>query len=875
MSTPLRADWRASAAALALGTAAVAAALVFAPSVPDQDALYRFGKPGHDDNPTARVDWEIRRLADPATGVIPDGIRERELAFAQILPARRTGDGATWALRGPANLGGRTRALGVDVADPDVLVAGGVSGGMWRSADAGASWTKTSGPLQLQSVTALAQDTRPGRTETWYYGTGEYRGNSAEDPGSPYRGDGLFKSTDNGQSWVPLDATVSGTPQTADPFDYIFELAIDPTNPSQDELYAATWLGIYRSQDGGASWTQTLPASAGATGVAVAGDGRVYAAVDASAAYWRSDDGIAWTDITPADLAGNQNRTVIAVAPSDPDVVYFYGDHAPAYFQPNGQFYRYDAAADMMENRSAAFMASTGGVEHYIQYCIGLEVHPTMPDVVYVAGVDLYRSDDAFATASPAAFLSNGHADNHTFVFDGGTPLQLYVGSDGGVHRTQALFSAGNPGWQERTTGYTTSQFYHLALDPYVAGERLLGGTQDNGSWLARSADPDDWVKLQGGDGAYSAFTATPFQYIVSYQNGDMIRRTYNASGSQIASIDVSAPTSGFQFIHPFSIDPAERRAFYTFTGNDVWRNPDITSANPVSGWSELSNVTGGNISTVTAAAVPANRLWVGTQTGRVYRIDDALSDEPLVLRLDPETFPNGYVNQITAHPTNPDEAIVSFSNYSVVSLWRTVDAGATWESISGNLEENPDGSGAGPSTRGVAILAFEASGPRYFAATSTGLYSTYQLRGDDTVWELEAPDTIGNLVVDAVEARSVDGAVALATHGGGMFSASFVAPPVAGEADATRPSLTVGTPYPNPSAGRATVAVRAGDAGALRVELYDVRGRRLSVLHDGPVAAGATLSLALDGERLPSGRYLVRATAGDAVETAFATVVR
>ena len=875
MSTPLRADWRASVAALALGAAAVAAALVLAPSVPDQEALYRLGKPGHDDNPTARVDWEIARLADPETGVIPADIRERELAFAQVMPARRTG-GADWALRGPANLGGRTRALGVDVADPEVVIAGGVSGGMWRSTDGGASWTKTSGPLQLQSVTALAQDTRPGRTETWYYGTGEYRGNSAADPGSPYRGDGLFKSTDNGQSWVPLDATVSNTPQTSDPFDYVFTLAIDPSNTEQDELYAATWRGIYRSEDGGVTWAQTLPfpSGSGASGVAVGSDGRVYAALDAGAAYWRSDDGISWTDITPDDLPGNQNRTVIAVAPSDPSVVYFYGDHAPAYFQPNGVFYRYDADADVMENRSSTFMAATGGVEHYIQYCIGLGVHPRMPDVVYVAGVNLYRSDDGFTT-SAIAELGNGHADNHLFAFDGGDPLRVYVGSDGGVHRTDDLFSDGNPGWQERTTGYTTSQFYHLALDPYVAGERLLGGTQDNGSWLARSDDPADWVKLQGGDGAYSAFTATPFQYIVSYQNGSMQRRTFNATGSQIAAIDITPPTSGFQFIHPFSIDPVGRRAFYTFTGNDVWRNPDITAPNPNGAWSQIANAVSGSISTVDAAHVPAERVWVGTSGGNVYRIDDALADEPAVTRVDVTDFPNGYVNQIVPHPTDPNEALVVFSNYGVVSLWRTVDAGATWESVAGNLEENPNGSGAGPSTRGAAILAFAESGPRYFVATSTGLYSTYQMRGPDTVWELEAPDTIGNLVVDAVEARSVDGVVALATHGGGMFSAAFAAPPVSSEGDAARTRLTVGTPYPNPSAGRATVAVRAGEAGPLRVELFDVRGRRLSVLHDGPVAAGAALSLPLGGEGLPAGRYVLRATAGDAVETAFATLVR
>ena len=862
---------RSLASALTLGALCVGAALAFqTPAPPDLDGLYGFAKPGHDDDPSARLAWEEARYADPATGRVPEDIRSRELAFASTLPVSSSRL-SEWSLRGPLGLGGRTRALALDVTDDDVVLAGGVSGGMWRSTDGALTWTKTTGPLQLQSVTALVQDTRPGRTDRWYYGTGEFRANSASDPGATYRGDGIYTSADGGQSWLPLAGTVSGTPgsSSGDPFDYVWNLALDATNADQDEVYAATWLGIYRSVDGGDTWTAVLPMSSGASDVAVAADGTVYAALEQSDAYWTSPDGETWTSITPDDLPGGQNRTVIATAPSDPAVVYFVGDHGAGYANPRTVFFRYDAVAGTMENRSDNAQSATGGIQNYIQYCLGAAVHPLDPDVVYLAGVNLYRTDDAFASATVRT-LGNGHADNHAFAFTSDA-AELFVGSDGGVHRTTSPLSNG-PFWADRNAGYTTSQFYDLALDPLPGGERLVGGLQDNGSWMARSADADDWRKLQGGDGAFSAFTSNPQQVVVSYQNGVMIRRTYNASGTETASINVSPPTSGFQFIHPFEIDPVGLEKFYTFTGNDLWLNPDISAPSvPNASWIELSNVTVGNISHVTAAHTPADRLWVGTSSGRLYRMDDVFSDEPAVEQVDPSEFPNGNVVHVATHPTDPDEAVVAFSNYNVVSLWRTTDAGETWTAIAGNLEENPDGTGAGPSVRAAGILP-SPDGAIYYAATSAGVYSTAALDGDATAWELEAADLVGYLVVDDLEIRPEDNVVAIATHGGGMFSTQAF--PVAGEAAPALRDLVVGA-YPNPSAGRAQVSVQSKRAARLRIDVYDARGRRVSTLHDAAVAAGGGVTVPLGGERLAPGRYVVRARAGDRVETTAVTIVR
>ncbi|MCH8286041.1 hypothetical protein IIB79_05865, partial [candidate division KSB1 bacterium] len=163
---------------------------------------------GTADDPDARARYEWMRTRNPRTNEIPPNIRARELAYASTLPTkenyievlRKSGSSENvqildWVPRGPFNVGGRTRALAIDVTNENIILAGGVSGGMWRSTNGGETWTKTTSPDQLHSVSSIVQDTHPGKTNIWYVGTGELRGNSARGRGAPYRGDGVFKST--------------------------------------------------------------------------------------------------------------------------------------------------------------------------------------------------------------------------------------------------------------------------------------------------------------------------------------------------------------------------------------------------------------------------------------------------------------------------------------------------------------------------------------------------------------------------------------------------------------------------------------------------------------------------------------------------------
>ena len=351
-------------------------------ATPAQPAAGQPGTDGTTDDPNARAAWQWQRLHNPATGTLPPDIRRRELAFAQSLPTieqlrargKRAGESpasvmptATWQAIGPDNVGGRTRALAVDAANDNNILAGGASGGMWRSTDAGATWTKTTAPNELHAVSCIAQDRRAGKRHIWYYAAGgELEGASPQGGGGAYyHGDGIYRSTDSGAHWVLLPATRSGTPQQWDgPFDYVWNIATDPATTGESRVYAATHGAIFRSGNGGDTWSKVLGnGDARFTDVIVAPNGVAYATLSSEGGtngIWRSADGITWARITPAGWPTTFGRIVAAAAPSNPNVVYFYGITPGG--GTNGQSiwkYRYlsgdgSGAGGAWENRSGA-----------------------------------------------------------------------------------------------------------------------------------------------------------------------------------------------------------------------------------------------------------------------------------------------------------------------------------------------------------------------------------------------------------------------------------------------------------------------------------------------------------------------------------------
>lgn len=788
-----------------------------------------------DEDPRWREEYEFNRLKDPKTGKIPANIRRSELEFARSIPVKdsRLSGGRSalsvqslnWARRGPVNVGGRTRALGVDVTNESIMLAGGVSGGLWRSTDGGTTWKLVSGENNLHSISCIVQDTRAGHTDTWYYGTGELNGNSAAAGGGPYRGDGMYKSTDNGLTWTKLASTSSGTPENFDSgFDYMWDLAIDPSNTGEDVVYAATFGAVLRSTDGGMSWSIVLGAYSNTENngtpysryadVVVSSAGVVYAtlselaqdgSVSAYQGIFRSTDGISWTNITSPSFPFFYNRVVFGLAPSNENVLYLVSEtpgagHHTTYAGANEDhsFWKYtyvsgdgSGAGGTWEDRSAnlpAFGQPVGEFASQGGYDLVVKVKPDDENTVFLGGTDLFRSTNGFATTGSTTWIggystandvsqySNHHPDQHAIVFSPTSTTKMYSGNDGGVQVTLNNL-APTVSWIWLNNGYLTSQFYSVAIDHATAGDDVvIGGTQDNGTWWTNTSNlGTSWLKERGGDGTFCAVADGRTSYYFSVPGANIFRYILTSFGtaSGLTRVD-PVGGSGYQFVNPFILDPTNTNRMYLIGGLTLWRNDDLTAIPLSSGsktsvnWSQMTNAAAtSSITAVAASTSPADIVYFGTFDGHCYRIDNAASGNPPASEITGGNFPaDGYINCIAIDPANADRVIVVFSNYLVVSLFYTSDGGSNWTAIAGNLEQFPDGSGNGPSVRWAQILP-----GLVLAGTSTGLYSTTTLNGASTSWSQEGSSTIGHSVVEMIDYRAVDGRLVVGTHGNGIFS--------------------------------------------------------------------------------------------------------
>mgnify|MGYP001430221257 CR=1 FL=1 len=314
----------------------------------------------------------------------------------------------------------------------------------------------------------------------------------------------------------------------------------------------------------------------------------------------------------------------------------------------------------------------------------------------------------------------------------------LYCGDDGGIQLTNDI-SRSVVVWEDKNNGFITSQFYSIAMDQSGDGDpTLLGGLQDNGNYFVNSDNSTaSWVEMiAGGDGAFTAIANGKNYYYIETQNGNVIRLELNSTGSY-TSFAVVQPdhSTDYLFINPYVLDPNNSNIMYYIAGDSLWRNSDLSGIpnwgqSPTNvNWSALSNTrTGSFITAVAASKTPANIVYYGSGNGQVFRLNDANVGNPNPSNIS-NGLPSGYVSSIAIDPNNANNALVVFSNYEIISLYYTSNGGANWTAVAGNLEENTDGSGSGPSCRWASITNYGGS-PTYFVATSAGLYSTSSLNG-------------------------------------------------------------------------------------------------------------------------------------------------
>jgi hypothetical protein len=286
------------------------------------------------------------------------------------------------------------------------------------------------------------------------------------------------------------------------------------------------------------------------------------------------------------------------------------------------------------------------------------------------------------------------------------------------------------------------------------------------------------------------------------------------------------------------------------------------------SGWTEITGSylqEGEYITSLAVSRKPSDRLYFGTVNGRIFRIDNASGNNPIMINITPPEFPKAYLACIDIDPDDADKVVAVFSNYNVKSIFYSSLGGANWENIGGNLEENPDGSGAGPSVRCFRTARFEGK-TVYFAGTSTGLYSATEIRGSQTQWFREGANSFGVILVDNIESRELDGLVAIATQGYGVFSTKLDFSG-AGENAISSENAYLDQNHPNPAKNSTTFSFTNPSAGNVKLSIYDILGEEIDVVANKEMLPGKYRFI-YNTEKINRGSYFYRLETGKGIFT-------
>jgi len=629
-----------------------------------------FNKSEDGNNIKGAIEFYNTIKANPLTGEIDPQLIEAAYRQADKLGGFRALN-LNWISRGPDNYGGRTRALIIDKDNPNILVAGGVSGGVYRSTNGGKSWNRIDYAAEAGGLIISCME--QASDGTIYFGTGELYFTAMSGPNgdltSGLRGGGMYKSTDKGLTWTYLTST--NPTANGSRWYNVQSVKADPTNPSI--VYAATYSGFMKSTDAGATWNRLdFPDGASAQifiDIAISNDGKNIFTASYGAGrckLFRSINGGAFEKIAASVTEiTNSTRLTIAIAPSDNNYVYVCSTSNGTAPYPGihcfgGLYQSIDNGTTWTQivagHSSAEPFGRQGQYQGQYDNCVAVD--PYNKERVFVAGVTLYcySNKQFYKVASQEEYLdADGlyknpqfvHVDMHNFRFDmKSKPAKMYILTDGGIYVSDD-FQKDYPTYSYSNMYYTTTQYYGFAVD--IHGN-LLGGTQDQSSMYidAGGLTGNSAREVRGGDGFYAEISKyDPNIMFYESQEGSCVRSNNKGKGSEAFVRDDKNNKylidDNFYFNTPFRLwENKEKQTFYDTSGNPydsivhvskcffageqgVWMTPDAVDFNADTiRWYLISKGLNGQQILSMEYTSDGDAVFVGTKSftaGRLYRI--------------------------------------------------------------------------------------------------------------------------------------------------------------------------------------------------------------------------------------------------------------
>lgn len=642
---------------------------------------------------------------------------------------------ANWQPLGPYDLNfvsyspgiGRVNIVAEHPNDPEIIFAGTPGGGLWKTTDGGESWLPLTDELPTLGVGGIA--IHPTQPDIMYIGTGD---GNADDTFSI----GVLKSTDGGNSfqetglqWQIVNNRVSN------------KVILHPDDP--DKVFLCSDAGLWMSPDAGDSWSQIIPGDVKDLEFHPVDASIVYACTER---FYKSLDGGESFDIINEGIPSSNNvsRLSIAVSADEPNWVYLLaGDDANQGYL--GLWRSTDAGSsfDLRSNNPNIFGWSDNGSDSGGQawFCMALTVDPDNANRVAVGGVNLWRSNNGGNSWNIEAhwvfpsFTGNYvHADIHSLDYFGG---RLYAGTDGGIF----ISTDDGNNFTDITPGMANTQFYRLGGSASDA-DIMLAGAQDNGVFLK---DGSNWGQAIGADGMECVIHPTdPDIMYASTQNGNLRRSTNGGNSFQgwTNGIDQSGA-----WVTPFMLDPENPNILWAGY-ESLWRRAGG------GGWQQIGPE-GSNITAFNIAPSDNDYIYVA-RGGSMSRTTDGGVNWETVSGL-----PGSRKTSIAINPQDPAEVYVTLSNYSEgQKVYHSTDAGETWENMSLNLPNLP-----------ANTIVFEPSDANgLYVGMDVGVFYINDNLTNWVAYDIGLP----NVVVSELEIHVLSGKIRAATYGRGIWESDL-----------------------------------------------------------------------------------------------------
>ena len=704
---------------------------------------------------------------------------------------------------GSATMSGRISAI-AGTREPSgkvTLFIGAASGGVWKSDDSGTRYRPVFDEQPVQSIGAIALD--PKNPKNVWVGTGEsWTRNSVS------IGDGIYKSTDGGETWTHTGLEKS---------ERIAKIAVSPKDG--DTVFAcvpgALWSdstdrGLYKTSDGGKTWTQILKGpnlSTGCTAIAIdptnpdimfaamwdfrrkgweyRSGGESPTAPSASGLFRSRDGGASWTDITPEANKGfpkkPYGRIAVAIAPSNAKRVYAFVE------SPESALFVSDDAGLTWEKRDKSQWMVWRPF-----YFANLIVDPKNPDRVFKTDGSLIVSEDAGKSCATVGGFQGTHGDAHDVWIDPTNTQVVFVGDDGGMWYS---YNSGSKWWKGENL--PVSQFYHVSADdndPY----RVYGGLQDNSSWVGESQYPGgvtnaQWENMYNGDGFWMfPDPADPDYIYAEYQGGEIARvNRHTHEARNIKPRPNYNEKLRFNWNTPIALSPNEKGTIYVgaqflFRSRDhgqTWEriSPDLTTNDPQKQKQEQSGgVTVDNSSaemhttiySISESPKDKSLIWVGTDDGNLQLTRDGGKTWTNVIGNVPGLPKNSWVSWVQASNFDAATAYAAFDRHTFGDMapyvFRTTDYGKTWTPLVTPQESR--------GVRGYAHVVKEdlVQPNLLFLGTEFGLFVS--IDGGKN-WAQFKGNHFPAVAVRDLAIQPRDNDLVLATHGRGIWIVDDITP--------------------------------------------------------------------------------------------------